>query len=238
VTQALVAGIAAGLAIAVPVGAIGILIVETGLGRGFGPAFAAGAGTASADGIYASVAVLAGVALADVIAPWARPLRFVAVAVLVAIGVRGLVGAFGALRRPAVAAERVEVPAERVEVPAGGAEAVSALPDAGGMEAVEPVAGRTRTYLTFLGLTLLNPMTVIYFASLILGLGTGGSTPAEKAAFVGGAFAASLAWQSVLAGAGALLHRRLGPRLRVAVSLLGNAIILVFAATIARDLLA
>jgi arginine exporter protein ArgO len=233
-TQALLQGIAAGLAIAVPVGAIGILIVETGLRHGFRTAFAAGAGTASADGIYATVAVLAGVALADVIAPWARPLRVVAVVVLVVIGVRGMVAAIAALRRPVGPVGTVEP----VEVGLSPGEVPSALAEAGASAAPKRGAGRLWTYLTYLGLTLLNPMTVIYFASLILGLGTGGSTSAEKAAFVFGAFAASLAWQSTLAGAGALLHRRLGPGLRVAVSLLGNAIILLFAASIARDLLA
>ncbi len=93
-----------------------------------------------------------------------------------------------------------------------------------------------RTYASFLGLTLLNPMTVAYFAALILGLGGTGTSPVEKLAFVVGAFGASLSWQTLIAAAGAALHRRLGPRLRLAVGVIGNAIVLGFAAVIAAGL--
>jgi threonine/homoserine/homoserine lactone efflux protein len=61
---AFLAGVAAGLGIAVPVGAIAILIVETGLRRGFRLGAAAGAGAATVDGIYALVAAVFGSALA------------------------------------------------------------------------------------------------------------------------------------------------------------------------------
>ena len=51
----LLAGAVAGYGIAIPVGAIAILILETGLQRGFRLAAAAGTGAAVADGIYATV---------------------------------------------------------------------------------------------------------------------------------------------------------------------------------------
>ena len=63
-----------------------------------------------------------------------------------------------------------------------------------------------------------------------------GAGPAEKAAFVAGAFLASLAWQTLLAAVGAFLHRRLSPRLRAGVVLLGNGIILAFATVIGAGL--
>ena len=50
----------AGYGIAIPVGAIAILIVDMGLRRGFGLGFMAGAGAAAADFIYASLAAVAG----------------------------------------------------------------------------------------------------------------------------------------------------------------------------------
>ena len=90
---AFLAGAAAGYAIAIPVGAIAILILDVGIRRGLRPALAAGAGAASADGIYAFVAMAFGAALVGVIAPIERPLRVVSVVVLVAIAVRGLVAA-------------------------------------------------------------------------------------------------------------------------------------------------
>ena len=61
-------GVLAGYGIAIPVGAIAILIVDMGLRRGFPPAFMAGAGAATADFIYALLAVIAGQPW-----PWLRP---------------------------------------------------------------------------------------------------------------------------------------------------------------------
>jgi arginine exporter protein ArgO len=213
-TTAFLAGVAAGLGIAIPVGAIAILIVETGLRRGFRLAAAAGAGAATVDGIYALVAAVFGTALAALLAPLETLLRVLAVVVLVAIAVRGFLGLRAALRP--VAGDGVQVP-----------------PD---VEAAERGGSALRTYGAFVAITLLNPVTVTYFAALILGLGSTGDGPAEKAAFVVGAFLASLAWQTLLAAAGAFLHRRLSPRLRAGVILVGNGIILAFAIVIGAAL--
>jgi threonine/homoserine/homoserine lactone efflux protein len=215
-TTAFLAGVAAGLGIAIPVGAIAILIVETGLRRGFRLGVAAGAGAATVDGIYALVAAAFGTALAAILAPLETPLRVLAVVVLVAIAMRGLLG----LRAGSL--------------PSAGGE-VQVPPD---VEAAERGGSSLRTYGVFLGITLLNPVTVTYFAALILGLGSTGDGPAEKAAFVVGAFLASLAWQTLLAAAGAFLHRRLSPRLRAGVILVGNGIILAFAIAIGAALIA
>ena len=213
---AFLAGVAAGYGIAIPVGAISILIVETGLRRGFRLAFAAGAGAASADGIYAAVAAAFGAALATVLAPFETALRVLAVAVLVAIATRGLLALRGAAT-------------------ARGADAAGIPPD---VDAAERRGSVLRTYGAFLGITLLNPVTVTYFAALILGLTATGAGASEKLAFVLGAFLASLSWQALIAAFGAFLHQRLSPRLQVTVILVGNSIILVFAGVIAAGLIA
>ena len=232
---ALLAGLAAGYGIAIPVGAVSVLIVETGLRSGFRTAAAAGAGAASADGIYATIAAVFGAALAGVLMPWQVPLRAAAVAVLAAVALRG----FRSVARDAGRS--------RVVASGPGEARLDGTPDvprptpAGGGRA-DPGTGNgatrsaRRTYAAFLGLTLLNPMTVAYFAALILGLGGTGTEPVEKITFVVGAFGASLSWQTLIAAAGAALHRRLGPRLRLAVGVTGNAIVLVFAAVIAAGL--
>lgn len=214
---ALLAGAVAGYGIAIPVGAIAILIVETGLRRGFRLGGAAGAGAAVADGIYATVAAAFGTVLAALLAPIETPLRVLAVVLLVAIAVRGLVG----LRQsPPLAADR-EAPAVHADV-----------------EAASRAGSARSMFAAFLGLTLLNPITVTYFTALILGLTGSGVGPVEKAAFVAGAFVASLSWQLLLAAVGAFLHRRLSPGLRSSVILLGNVIVLLFALVIAADLVA
>jgi len=236
VIPAFLAGAAAGYGIAIPVGAIAILIVETGLRRGFRLAAAAGTGAAAADGIYAAVAAVFGAALATAIAPFETPLRAGSVVVLVAIALRGFAG----LRQGTVPLE----PAGEGSVPGPGPDGPVSDGPGGAPDAPpgNPAAARGgsagRTFGAFLGLTLLNPLTVTYFAALILGLAATGAEPGQKAAFVAGAFLASLSWQTLLAAVGALLHRRLSPAVRAGVILLGNAIILGFAAVIAAGLVA
>ncbi len=199
--EALLIGVLAGYAIAIPVGPIAVLILRTGMRDGLRPAMAAGAGTASADVVYATLAMLAGPALVAVITPVLVPARLLAAALLLVIAFRQLRGVD--LTSPAS----------------------------------EP-AGTRRTYATVLALTLLNPATVIYFASLAVGLPTISSEPAARALFVLGAGLSSLSWQWLLAGAGSALHGRVPPRLGLATSLASSTIIAVLALKIAADAVA
>lgn len=86
-----------------------------------------------------------------------------------------------------------------------------------------------RAYAALLGLTLVNPMTLIYFTALVLG----GPNTGDGAVFVLAAFAASASWQLLLAGGGALLGRLLtGPRGRLATALVSSAVIVGLAGTL------
>jgi arginine exporter protein ArgO len=85
----------------------------------------------------------------------------------------------------------------------------------------------------FLGLTLLNPRTVPYFAALILGRQAPVTAPASAAAFVVGVFLASLSWQLLLAGLGAVLHRASFAASRFWTGVLGNALVIGFAVRLA-----
>ncbi|MFI6158898.1 LysE family transporter [Micromonospora haikouensis] len=87
-TGAFLAGLAAGYGVAVPVGAIAVLIMGLSARTSFRVGAAAALGVATADGVYAAVATLGGAAVAGLVAPVAGPLRLVA-AVLLAIAVRG-----------------------------------------------------------------------------------------------------------------------------------------------------
>lgn len=94
-------------------------------------------------------------------------------------------------------------------------------------------ADLSRTYGRFVGLTVVNPTTVVYFAAIVIGLGVAGNLSAgEGALFVTGAFLASLSWQTVIAAVGAFAGHRLSIRARRLVSVLGNVVILVFAIVI------
>jgi arginine exporter protein ArgO len=90
-------------------------------------------------------------------------------------------------------------------------------------------AGTGNTYLLFLGLTMLNPPTVIYFVSLAIALPEVSADLASRAAFVVGAFLASLSWQEVLALAGAMLHGKLTPRLQRITAIVSSFIIFALA---------
>ncbi|MET8645215.1 LysE family transporter [Streptomyces sp. NPDC004675] len=195
-TGALVAGLVAGYGIAVPVGAVGAYLVSLTARTSLRTGACAALGVASADGIYALVATAGGAALAAALQPVLVPLRWVSALVLAALALHAAVTG---LRRYCSA----------------GDAAVPAAPP-----------GPVRAYLGLLGVTLLNPTTVIYFAALVLGSrATDSAEPLEQGLFVLAAFAASASWQLTLAGSGALLGRALtGPRGRLLTAFASSAV--------------
>ena len=195
-SSAFLAGVAAGYGIAVPVGAIAVLIVSLTARTSLRVGAAAGLGAATADGLYALVAVLGGAALAGLIAPAATPLRWGAALVLLGLAAHTAWTAVRRHRDPAVTRDAAPTTA-------------------------------LRAYAGVLGLTLLNPATVVYFAALILGRGdSGGGIP-----FVLGAFLASASWQLLVAGGGSVVGRVLtGRRGRLLTALISSAVIAVLAA--------
>jgi len=195
VLEAALAGAVAGYAIAIPVGAIAVLIIQIGLTRGLRSGLAAAAGAATADGIYATMAAIAGLGLVAVIGPLIGPLRLIGGVVLVAIGVRGLLTLRSA-HDPVAASGH-----ERLHYP------------------------HRRTYAELLGLTLLNPATVIYFGALTIGLPFLGGA-AERLVFAAAAFLASLSWQALLAAFGSALGRGAGHRLHRPTMVIGNVVII------------
>jgi threonine/homoserine/homoserine lactone efflux protein len=202
--SAFLIGAAAGYAIAIPVGPIAVLIVRTGLRRGFRVAAAAGAGTATVDLIYAILAVVVGGAVTIALASVLAPMRLAAAAVLIYLAVRGLM-------RLGRAGTTMDSADERSMV---------------------------RTYLLFVGLTLLNPATVAYFVTLAVGLPEIAQDAPSRVAFAVGAALSSLSWQTLLAAVGAALHARLSRRIELVTALLSSAILVAFALKIAIDALA
>ena len=87
---AFLAGLVAGYGVAIPVGAIAILILGLSARTSFRVGAAAALAVATADGLYAAVAVLGGAGLAGIIAPVAGPLRVVAAVVLLGLAGHGL----------------------------------------------------------------------------------------------------------------------------------------------------
>jgi threonine/homoserine/homoserine lactone efflux protein len=196
----LVAGLFAGYGIAMPVGAITVMIITLSAQTSLRTGLAGAMGTATADGLYALVAVTTGAALAAVLRPVATPMRWLAAGVLLTLALKGV---SDALRRSRT----------------GGASQL--------LQAKRP----SRAYFELLGLTLLNPLTIIYFSALVLGLHDDSWTAMGGLAFFLAAFAASASWQAVLAIGGALVGRLLtSDRGRLGTAFIGNGVILLLAA--------
>ena len=96
------AGVVAGYGVAMPVGAIGVLIAGLSARTSLRIGAAAGLGAATADGIYALVAVVGGAAVAGLVAPIATPLRWAAAVVLLGLAA---ITARSAFRKPGAARE-------------------------------------------------------------------------------------------------------------------------------------
>jgi threonine/homoserine/homoserine lactone efflux protein len=203
--EAALAGAIAGYAIAIPVGAIAVLILHLAISQGFRAAAAAGLGTATADLIYASAAMIVGSAASALIATYQTPLRAVAAVFLIVLAIRGFV-------------------------------VLRSAHDPNATQTRDARHTRRRIYLTFLGLTLLNPVTITYFAALVVGLPNLGGAP-ERAAFAVAAFAASASWQVLLAGIGSLLGRGSNHRMRFITGVIGNLIVLGFGLVIGAQAL-
>ena len=199
--SSLLAGVITGLAVAMPPGAVTGLIVRTGLQRGFRAALAAGWGTATVDGIYCSVAVLAGAALIPLLGAVESPLRAVTGAVLIGLGIYG------------IARARNETPND---APVGTRDLVA-------------------TYIRFIGITMVNPATLAYFAAVAFGFS--GSVLTDPTAFITGVFIASLGWHAVLALMSGSLHGRLGPRARGILAVVANGVVVALGVRILAGLL-
>lgn len=105
-------------------------------------------------------------------------------------------------------------------------------------QAEAPAPARAgRSYATVLVFTLLNPITITYFATLAIGLPELARDLPARALFVAGAALASLSWQWVLAATGASLRGRVPERFEIAATVLGTAIMLGFALRIAAQAL-
>jgi len=79
-----------GIAVAAPVGAMGVLCIQRTLARGWRIGAATGLGIATADAMFAGLAAFGVAALAQLLVTWQSPLRIVGGAVLVWLGVRAI----------------------------------------------------------------------------------------------------------------------------------------------------
>lgn len=204
--SAAAAGVVAGLAVAVPLGAVGLLLVQEGIRKGLRAGVGGAAGVATVDLVYAGVAAAAGAVVAGLLEGRERAVQVVAGLVLAVVAVRGLTG----LRRAGPhAADDVRAPDS------------------------DPGRDALRSWARFVGITAVNPLTCLYFVALAAGLGESLRAAGARVAFVGGVGAGSLAWQVLLVGLGAGAGSVLGARGRWVTAVVGNVVVLVLAVVVA-----
>ena len=175
--EVVLAGLVTGWAIAIPIGAVGALLVALTARTSIRTGSAAALGVATVDGGYAAVAVVGGAALSARLEPHAGWLRVVSALVL--LGIAALTVWLGRRSTGRSAA-----------APASARD-------------LRP----WQAFAAFLALTAVNPTTVVYFAAVVIGNPDLADGWGEGVVFVLAAFAASASWQLALAALGAALGR-------------------------------
>jgi threonine/homoserine/homoserine lactone efflux protein len=196
-TAPLLVGFLAGLAIAVQVGAVSLLLIDAALTAGPRAGAAGGMGVATVDLAYATVAVAAGGVARTVVGAHEAELRALAAVALSAIAVRGL---RSLAREPSPSA--------------------SAVAGAGAGVNQRGHSSAPAQYLRFLAITAVNPLTIVSFTSVAASLSLGGFS--AHLAFVAGVGAASAGWHLVLTLVAAHVGRRITPRIHRALSIGGR----------------
>jgi threonine/homoserine/homoserine lactone efflux protein len=207
VPEALGAGLIVGIVIATQFGAVSALLLETAVRAGPRAGAAAALGVASVDMAYATGAVVAGGVARAGLAAHLAEVRPVAAVILALVGVHGL----WALTRGRSRDQRAQAPT------LGDASRRFGVPSA--------------QYFRFVGLTAINPLTIVYFGSVTASLSLSGV--AEGVAFLAGAGTASALWHLALSLAAGHAGRRFTPRIQRAVSIAGRLAVVVIAIRLA-----
>ena len=192
----LLAGSLAGLAVAAPLGAIGILLLQEGMTRGLRGGLPAAAAVATVDVAYCTVAVAAGSLAGPIVRSWTPWPQILGGLAVIALGAHGLLST------------------RRARTPEAS-------------QATGRFSPSGRRFLLFVGLTALNPATLVYFAAIVTGLDPFTDSGGTAAAFTAGVGVASFAWQGLLVALGAGLQRRTGPRFRMWTAVAGHGLVVI-----------
>ncbi|PWJ47592.1 Arginine exporter protein ArgO [Quadrisphaera granulorum] len=198
VVTGLAVGVAAGLVLSIPFGALSAMLVEVGMRSTPRVAMSAAVGVASTDVVFALVAATTGSVVSAALAPWRMQVQVVAAVVVLLLGAHAL---HSALR-------------EESGKPTGRHVATRSGP---------PGQQVRSTWLRFVVAAAANPMTTLTLTALAASLGPS-TTPAVVVAFAAGCGVASIVWHSCLSLGGHLLGRWLTVRARRAAAWAGAVV--------------
>ena len=180
-----------GLAVAAPVGPMGMLCIRRTLTDGPRAGLAIGFGIAGGDAVYGLVAALGLVSVSHFMLAYDKPLHIVAGLFLLYLGIRTMLQ---------------KVPADNGNGNSNGDSKLASIGHAGALKA----------FASALLLTLTNPQTVIMFAALFTTLAPRGPFSSGVAlTTVCGVFCGSIAWWCFLVTAVSLARHAIGHKLRV-----------------------
>ncbi len=199
-------GVILGLSIAAPVGPIGVVCIRRTLSGGRWMGLISGLGAATADAVYGLVAALGLALSADALARLQSWLQLFGGAFLCYLGVRAF------LDRPEALGELSVTPSAAM-VPGGARRS--------------EFAG---AYASTFALTLANPITILSFVAIYMGLGlsTASAGALAPALLVLGVFVGSVLWWFILSSAASMLRGRLSPRGMLWVNRVSGVVILAF----------
>ena len=178
-------GVVIGVAVAAPVGAVGILVVRRALAERPWAGFIAGLGGALGDAILASVAGFGLTAITQFLETWQRPLRIGGGIAIILMGAALLIH----MRQSSH---------------------VSLTPDS----YRNGLMGRRRSFLSALALTLTNPIPLLSFIAIFAAAGLTRGEPSfiDTTVIVGSIFAGSALWFLALSQSAYFVSQRYGVR--------------------------
>ena len=198
-------GFAAGLALAIPVGPMAIMLVQTATTRGWRHGATGAFAMASVDMVYALVVFMVGGAIVGFLRDWGTALTLAGAAILLWLGWQTLSTNIRRLR-------------------ANEARTASRDTSNGSL---------WRTYLTFAGATVVNPPTALYFLAIAPTVARTASATGDTAVqsqlagliFAVGVFVGSVIWQQTLAAGGTLLRKVSTVKFQAGTGIVGGAMI-------------
>lgn len=178
-------GVVIGIAVAAPVGAVGIIVIRRALAERPWAGFIAGLGGALGDAILASIAGFGLTAITQFLETWQRPLRIGGGIVIIAMGVALLIH----MRK-------------------------SGHMNLADETSRAQLMGRRRSFLSALVLTLTNPAPLLSFIAIFAAAGLRRSEPSfvDTAVIVGSVFVGSALWFLALSQSAYVVSQRYGAK--------------------------
>ncbi|MEO1619579.1 MAG: LysE family transporter [Cyanobacteria bacterium J06632_3] len=179
-------GLLMGVAIAAPVGPIGLLCIRRTIDRGRWVGIASGCGAATADGVYGAIAAFGLTAISTFLVEYTLYLRVIGGLFLCYLGLSTFFAA--------------------------SLSATTSLSASGSEEIQLQKANWVGAYTSTFALTLTNPATIFSFLAIFAGLGITQTAYLTSVTLVFGVFTGSVLWWLVLVSGVAHLRRRLTPQ--------------------------